>query len=1116
MNGQMYAQPRVVFAVAIWWIGNVVATIASKYVMNEDDGSARVGSSTQALNDFRWLDLTLMQHLLGGVVVFVWISIVQRKPFLPGSLEMNLRTLIIAGVGNAVGNLATNASYAAVSSSMTQAIKSFEPIFTFTLFIIVNQSCQTFTLQILSSIILMSVGVCMFVVGDTSFNLWGVIAALCANMGFPIRNVYLKRLSDAWESPLQKYGVMSLCSVVPLLPLVIIKILITHGTVNFGLQGALVSSTFHFVYNTASITVLKSVDPVTHAILNLCKRVFVIMANVIYFSSYLSLIMAIGLILLIIGLYLYSQKNKDKQTNSYSLKICLALIVMVVLLFLFQSSIQAGFAGSNRKTLPNDPLPSNRLSKQPPTDSNDEKSDKNSVVHMAWVYQQPLPTEFLANIEANSKLLNELPIVVYCGSTQCVKDVEIIDSAITVQFLNLVELMKDTPLEDWLSQHVIHKVLTGVNYEYYLNEAVKFSILWKYGGVYIDPSIRLESTLLQSFDGTSSWIASTDKVSIDTLLVCEFSTGHPMLEELMKTFVNTYPGLEQSSTIDWPIIYDVQSVVKSTVVNSSVHNVNMKYKLVQIDRLHNAGHFSTLSYQSRQKYVSVCNLGDEIQGFGGLQFVPFIDRFIEREQIVETSGNEPVTIFFNAWWGTKQSSWPPPPNVHPVLVSVHADSSMLSSRWGQHIDYLKSREPIGCRDTGTLSLMRRHGVEAYFSACMTLTIRNPNLNKPRTDNIYIVDVKHTELLPPDIVSKGIVIKQGSTDPNDKQFNVLRFAKSYENALKYSTAKVVVTSRIHAALPCVGMGTPVVFINSAKLPGGGGSSKSASGRVGGLLQFFHTVNLYDMSNTKAKETLKNFNWNNPPPNPNIASFMARKATFWNVLRENPVFYDTARRYNLLPISPPLFKGSSEDLVFHVSFNDNVNRLSLRSVESVFYHHPSAKVIVHSETAKQEDFIVFTESGFTVEVRSEEPIIDLWTEKSKGLLNEMYNDGGVAMSSNVILLRPLSIQESIILSPSLSSQVESSSFEKFPAGDETLKSIIEDGKKDFADDKNIIVLQDNDVHYIQQEQCSSKQSESLGSRSIAVLNLNGAGMEKVAFDNLCKHILNSFCVLCNVIF
>ena len=1105
---------QVVFAVSIWWIGNVVATIASKYVMNEDDGSARVGSSTQALNDFRWLDLTLMQHLLGGVVVFVWISIVQRKPFLPASLGMNLRTLIIAGVGNAVGNLATNASYAAVSSSMTQAIKSFEPIFTFTLFIIVNQSCQTFTLQILSSIILMSVGVCMFVVGDTSFNLWGVIAALCANMGFPIRNVYLKRLSDAWESPLQKYGVMSLCSVVPLLPLVIIKILITHGNVNFGLQGALVSSTFHFVYNTASITVLKSVDPVTHAILNLCKRVFVIMANVIYFSSYLSLIMAIGLILLIIGLYLYSQKNKDKQTNSYSLKICLALIVMVVLLFLFQSSIQAGFAGSNRKTLPNDPLPSNRLSKQPPTDSNDEKSDKNSVVHMAWVYQQPLPTEFLANIEANSKLLNELPIVVYCGSTQCVKDVEIIDSAITVQFLNLVELMKDTPLEDWLSQHVIHKVLTGVNYEYYLNEAVKFSILWKYGGVYIDPSIRLESTLLQSFDGTSSWIASTDKVSIDTLLVCKFSTGHPMLEELMKMFVNKYPGLEQSSTNDWPIIYDVQSVVKK-VFSVSTNVLEVKLNFNSVDRSKYSYHFGTISYDALQSLASSCNLGDEMQGFGGLQFVPFIDRFIDRERVVETSGNEPVTIFFNAWWGRDEMSWPPGPNVDPVLVALHAHKNVFPKFWGKHIDYFKSREPIGCRDTGTLNLMRQYGVEAYFSACMTLTIRNPNLNKPRTDNIYIVDVKEGNILPSSIAKKGKRLTHSLKNADLRKFNSLRFARSYENLLKYSTAKVVVTSRIHVALPCVAMGTPVIFINSAKLPGGGGSSNTESDRVGGLLQFFHTINLYDMSTTEARETLKSFNWDNPPPNPNIASFMARKATFWNVLRENPVFYDTARRYNLLPISPPLFKGSSEDLVFHVSFNDDVNRLSLRSVESVFYHHPSAKVVVYSETAKQEDFIVFTESGFTVEVRSEEPIFDLWTEKSKRLLNEMYNDGGVAMSSNVILLRPLSIQESIILSPSLSSQVESSSFEKFPAGDETLKSIIEDGKKDFADDKNIIVLQDNDVHYIQQEQCSSKQSESLGSRSIAVLNLNGAGMEKVAFDNLCKYILNSFCVLCNVI-
>ncbi|WP_264821067.1 polysaccharide pyruvyl transferase family protein [Acinetobacter schindleri] len=30
--------------------------------------------------------------------------------------------------------------------------------------------------------------------------------------------------------------------------------------------------------------------------------------------------------------------------------------------------------------------------------------------------------------------------------------------------------------------------------------------------------------------------------------------------------------------------------------------------------------------------------------------------------------------------------------------------------------------------------------------------------------------------------------------------------------KYSTAKLVITSRIHCALPCLAMGTPVIYIN----------------------------------------------------------------------------------------------------------------------------------------------------------------------------------------------------------------------------------------------------------------------------------------------------------------
>ena len=54
---------------------------------------------------------------------------------------------------------------------------------------------------------------------------------------------------------------------------------------------------------------------------------------------------------------------------------------------------------------------------------------------------------------------------------------------------------------------------------------------------------------------------------------------------------------------------------------------------------------------------------------------------------------------------------------------------------------------------------------------------------------------------------------------------------------YAKAKMVVTSRIHAGLPCLGMGTPVVFIASPQL-----DSFNAPGRLEGLVELFRVLNL----------------------------------------------------------------------------------------------------------------------------------------------------------------------------------------------------------------------------------------------------------------------------------
>lgn len=59
--------------------------------------------------------------------------------------------------------------------------------------------------------------------------------------------------------------------------------------------------------------------------------------------------------------------------------------------------------------------------------------------------------------------------------------------------------------------------------------------------------------------------------------------------------------------------------------------------------------------------------------------------------------------------------------------------------------------------------------------------------------------------------------------------------------KYSSAKLVVTSRIHAGLPCLGMNTPVIFVANREVTSDNGNFNTP-GRLGGLINFFRILNL----------------------------------------------------------------------------------------------------------------------------------------------------------------------------------------------------------------------------------------------------------------------------------
>ncbi|MBK8048214.1 MAG: polysaccharide pyruvyl transferase family protein [Anaerolineales bacterium] len=175
-------------------------------------------------------------------------------------------------------------------------------------------------------------------------------------------------------------------------------------------------------------------------------------------------------------------------------------------------------------------------------------------------------------------------------------------------------------------------------------------------------------------------------------------------------------------------------------------------------------------------------------------------------------------------------NWPPGDSIRPLFVSFHIANPAIAQP--HYADYYRQHEPIGCRDVATVELLRQIGVEAYLSGCLTLTLQNGAAG--RTDQIYMVDVPAPlcPLIPEQIRRNAIRTTHLVGLPANLQHRLppraqrkllawwyhnapflrsWKFRRARELLDCYRRAKLVITSRLHCALPCVAFGVPVVVL-----------------------------------------------------------------------------------------------------------------------------------------------------------------------------------------------------------------------------------------------------------------------------------------------------------------
>jgi exopolysaccharide biosynthesis predicted pyruvyltransferase EpsI len=192
----------------------------------------------------------------------------------------------------------------------------------------------------------------------------------------------------------------------------------------------------------------------------------------------------------------------------------------------------------------------------------------------------------------------------------------------------------------------------------------------------------------------------------------------------------------------------------------------------------------------------------------------------------------------NGWWHIFKGNAVPSPLIEPLYVSIHINNPKELPQ--ETIAHFKKHEPIGCRDYTTMRFLQGEGVAAYFSGCMTLTLGRTYAVSPeeRTNTIYYVNFDKnifvnylkskftvlTSFFPQKVRRQLDNIIQTCVPDFTKCRHIYRdhcvpFSLSHDEYFRladmylrdYAKAKLVITSKIHCALPCAGMGVPVILI-----------------------------------------------------------------------------------------------------------------------------------------------------------------------------------------------------------------------------------------------------------------------------------------------------------------
>lgn len=200
---------------------------------------------------------------------------------------------------------------------------------------------------------------------------------------------------------------------------------------------------------------------------------------------------------------------------------------------------------------------------------------------------------------------------------------------------------------------------------------------------------------------------------------------------------------------------------------------------------------------------STNNIGDDMQTLALEEVFGKPDLYLDRDKLNEYADDGDIDLYANAFMTCGE--FPPPPNINPFFVSlgIYALARPLAS-----VEYLK-KHFVGCRDHHSAKWCSNNGIKNVFVGCPTILMKSPQLYN-REGCVTIVDVNPALLRDGLKHTTNIKWYTNNWEFGDNDHEG-RFSECKKRKSILANSSLVITSRIHVAMPAIAMGIPTIMV-----------------------------------------------------------------------------------------------------------------------------------------------------------------------------------------------------------------------------------------------------------------------------------------------------------------